>query len=115
MTNRTTGSITRLADRGGNIIDTIITNGESDAVDISSGYQPSDVAARDGFYICPLGTGTINVVLAGQNQSGSFNIPAARVTAKQGLWMEEKCIAINATGTTVTSALIGWNTYQKKD
>ena len=98
----------RVVDIAGNTVDFIITAGETSEQDISGGYVPDDAFGREGFYICPTGTGTINVRLVGQSPGESFAIPAARVTAMQGMWMEEKCVEILATGTTVTAALIGW-------
>ena len=98
----------RIVDFAGNTVDYIITASESGEVDISGGYVPDDPFAREGFYICPTGTGTIQVRLVGHTSSESLTIPAARITAMQGRWMEEKCVEIIATSTTVTAALIGW-------
>ena len=98
----------RIVDFAGNTVDWIISNGENTEQNISTGYRPTNRFAREGFYICPTGTGTITVRLVGQDASESFVIPAARITAMQGMWLEEKCIEILATGTTVTAALIGW-------
>ena len=108
MTKQRLNQPVRIVDIAGNTVDWIITNGENTEQDISSGYIPSNRFAREGFYICPTGTGTITVRLVGQSPSESFLIPAARITAMQGRWMEEKCIEILGTGTTVTAALIGW-------
>lgn len=100
-------SPTQIKDGGGNTVDFQITAGEETAVDISAGFVPP--TNIKGFYICPLTTGDIKVRLAGQTGTESFTIPTARVDVMNGLWMEEKCIEIIATGTTVTSALIGWS------
>jgi len=99
----------RIVDIAGNTVDFIISASESAEVDISSGYVPTNRLAREGFYICPTGSGTIQVRLVGHSSSQSLTIPAARITAMQGRWMEEKCVEIIAGGTTVTAALIGWS------
>ena len=108
MAKQRLNQATRIVDIAGNTVDFIITASESSEVDISSGYRPTDSLAREGFYICPTGAGTIQVRLIGHTDTESLTIPAARITAMQGRWMEEKCVEIIATSTTVTAALIGW-------
>ena len=108
MTKQRLNQPVRIVDIAGNTVDWIITNGEKTEQDISSGYVPTNRFAREGFYICPTGAGAITVRLVGQLATESFVIPAARITAMQGRWMEEKCTEILATGTTVTAALIAW-------
>lgn len=98
-----------IRDGGGNIVDFQITNGEQTAINPTTGYLPSTEGSQKGFYICPLTEGVMVVRLVGQNSDESFTIPDARISAVVGTYMEEKCVEIISTGTTVTSCLIGWS------
>ncbi len=99
----------QIKDSGGNSIDFHIRESEVAEVDISAGYVAKGNALTNGFFICPLVTGTINVKLINQvDTTRSLPIPSERVDVMIGKWMEEKCVKIVASGTTVTRALIGW-------
>lgn len=99
-----------IKDTRGGTINFHPTESEVAEIDISQGYIPkSQEAKTNGFWICPLESGTINVQLIGQKDtSRSLPIPTERIDANIGQWMDEKCIKIIANGTTVTRALISW-------
>ena len=98
-------------DAGGHTISFHPNESEITEIDISAGYTPkSKQAIENGFWICPLEDGTINVRLLNQKDTTrSLPIPSERVLPFVGSWMEEKCVQIVASGTTVTRALIAWN------
>lgn len=99
----------QIKDSGGNSIDFHIRESEIAEVDISAGYVAKGNALTNGFFICPLVTGNINVRLINQiDTTRSLPIPSERVDVMIGKWMEEKVVEIVANGTTVTRALIGW-------
>lgn len=97
----------QLKDGGGNTVDFHISDGESTAKNLSSAYTPPEYVREKGFFICPLVSGSLVVRLIGQDPGDSFAIPAARISANIGLWMEEKCAEVISG--TVSSALIGWS------
>lgn len=97
-------------DSGGNIIDFHISDAEPLLVNIKNGYKAKGIAMKNGFFICPLEAGSIQVKLLGQrDNSQTLTIPTERVDVMVGQWMEEKCVEIIASGTSVTKALIGWS------
>jgi len=100
----------QMRDSGGGSISFHPNESEITEIDISAGYKPkSKQALATGFWICPLATGTINVRLLHQKDTTrSLPIPAERIDAVLGTWMEEKCVEILASGTTVKRALIAW-------
>jgi len=99
----------QIKDSGGNSIDFHIRESETTEVDISAGYIAKENALTNGFFICPLVTGTIEVRLINQvDTTRSLPIPSERIDVMIGQWMEEKVVEIVASGTTVTRALIGW-------
>ncbi len=100
-----------LKDSGGETINFLPNESEVTEIDLSKGYKPSSQQAlANGFWICPLVSGTINVRLLHQKgTSRSLPIPVERIDANIGNYMEEKCIEILKSGTTVTRALIVWN------
>lgn len=110
-TNKKNNPGVNLRDSGGITINFHPTESETTEIDISNGYVPeSEKAIRNGFWICPLTTGTINVRLLNQKDTTrSLPIPTERVDANLGQWMDEKCVEIVKSGTTVTRALIAWN------
>lgn len=97
----------QLRDSGGNVVDFQITDGAT-INPSTGGYTPPANKALSGFNICPLTAGVIVVRLKGQAATETFTIPEARISAMEGLWMEEKVAEIIAAGTTVTSCLVGW-------
>jgi hypothetical protein len=99
-----------LKDTRGGTINFHPTESEVTEIDLSAGYIPkSQEAKSNGFWICPLETGTINVRLIGQKDTTrSLPIPIERVDVAIGQWMEEKCVEVLASGTTVSRALISW-------
>jgi hypothetical protein len=107
MTKQRVHSSVQLKDGGGNTIDFHISDGENIVIDLSSAYTPPAYIANKGFFICPLVAGALVVRLIGQEVGDSFTIPAARINANIGLWMEEKCAEVISG--TVSSALIGWS------
>ena len=101
----------QMKDAGGNSISFHPTESEITEIDISNGYVPKSIyAQKSGFWICPLVSGTITVRLVGQvDTNRSLPIPVERIDANIGQYLEEKCVEILATGTTVTRALIVWS------
>lgn len=109
-TNKKNNPGVSLRDSGGITINFHPTESEITEINISNGYVPeSERAIKNGFWICPLEDGTINVRLLHQKDtSRSLPIPSERVLPMVGQWMEEKCVEVLASGTTVTRALIAW-------
>ena len=68
-------------------------------------YKPS--VQPEGFFVIPLGAGTITVQLFGQEDGETFLIGAAEVTASQGVALPYRLKAIYL-ATTVTSSNIVW-------
>lgn len=99
-----------MKDAGGKTISFHPNESEITEIDLSNGYIPESKQAREnGFWICPLVSGTINVRLLNQKDTTrSLPIPIERVDAMTGTWMEEKCIEVVKSGTTVSRALIAW-------
>ena len=100
----------QMKDAGGETISFHPNESESTEINLSTGYKPkSKQALATGFWICPLVDGTINVRLLHQKDTTrSLPIPSERVFPMIGQWMEERCIEVLASGTTVTRALIAW-------
>jgi len=61
----------------------------------------------EGFFVIPLGAGTITVQLFGQEDGETFLIGAAEVTASQGVALPYRLKAIYS-ATTVTSMNLVW-------
>lgn len=100
----------QVKDAGGETVSFHPNESEITEIDLRSGYKPkSKQALATGFWICPLTTGTINVRLLHQKDTArSLPIPTERIDAMLGQWMEERCVEVLASGTTVERALIAW-------